>query len=260
MECSESQNLMPAYLDGELDAQTAMRCAVHLAGCAACAEASKKMLALHATLSTHAARHAAPTHLRQRIQATLQEQAPRRSKWPKLPWTWLNFGLAGASSVALALSLTLYLAVPSETERLDQEIVADHFRSLMADHLADIPSSDRHTVKPWFTGKLDFSPPVYDLAQQGFPLVGGRLDYLNQRQVAALAYRHRQHLLNLFVWPDKSAANAAVRSTSRQGYQLLHWTRAGMHYWAISDMGVSELSEFKRLLIGEMEKEDITQR
>jgi anti-sigma factor RsiW len=125
----------------------------------------------------------------------------------------------------------------------------------MADHLADVASSDQHTVKPWFSGKLDFSPTVVDFAQQGFPLIGGRLDYLNQRPVAALAYRHRQHVVNLFVWPDKTRRDAPQQIVSRQGYQLIHWTEAGMCYWVISDMNIQDLSEFKRLLVTQIEND-----
>ncbi|MGZ3240844.1 MAG: anti-sigma factor family protein, partial [Burkholderiaceae bacterium] len=190
MDCNESQNLMSAYFDGELDPSTATRYAAHLATCATCNHTYEELMRLRTTLKFNAPTYKAPSHLRHRIQADLHANKPQRRSFKKLPWAWINFGVATACSFAFALTLSLYLAVPSEAERINQEIVASHYRSLLANHLADVASSDQHTVKPWFSGKLDYSPPVIDLAQQGFPLVGGRLDYLNQRSVAALAYRH----------------------------------------------------------------------
>lgn len=255
MECKESQNLMSAYIDDALDSSTANQLAMHLANCPACTNVCEEMLGLRTAIKTHAMRYIAPSHLQQRIQNALQREKRPRRKLAQLPWTWVNFGVATASSVAFAFTLALYLAVPSETERLDQEIVASHFRSLMPNHLADIASSDQHTVKPWFSGKLDFSPPVHDLAQEGFPLVGGRLDYINQRPVAALAYRHHQHVLNLYVWPDKTNSDVPSQITSKQGYQLIRWSQSGMHYRAISDMNIQDLLDFKRQLTSQIDKD-----
>ena len=252
MDCKEAQGLMSACIDREADASDAARYEVHLAGCAACSDAHRQMLELHTAIKTHGIRYAAPAHLRQRIKAALPAAKPRGSKLARLPWAWINFGFATACSAVLAVTLSLYMAVPSEEERFAQEVVASHARSLMANHLADVASSDQHTVKPWFTGKLDFSPAVVDLAQQGFALIGGRLDYMAQRPVAALAYRHRQHVVNLFVWPDTMHGDTAQQLTSRQGYQLMHWTQDGMRYEAISDMNARDLSEFKRLLVSQI--------
>lgn len=160
----------------------------------------------------------------------------------------MTFGAALAFAVVATSSFTLHLAAPSESERLREEIVSAHVRSLMASHLADVASSDQHTVKPWFDGKLDFSPPVVDLTAEGFPLVGGRLDYLNNRPVAALAYRHRQHSINLFVWPANGKQGGPTETASKQGYHLLRWTHAGMVYSAVSDLNPAELTRFKDLV------------
>jgi len=263
MECTESHSKMSALVDGELDAWSAQQLTQHLAHCPDCAKACEQLLALRAAVSQHGMRHAAPAALQQRLHQALQEEpkeskaSPRQRKWTRLPWAWINFGVACASTAALAVTLALYLSVPSDAERLDQEIMASHFRSLMPDHLADVASSDQHTVKPWFSGKLDFSPPVVDLAQAGFPLVGGRLDYIKERPVAALAYRRHQHVLNLYVWPDQAQRDAPPRLTAKQGYHLIRWSRSGMEYRLISDLNVPELMDFERQFTAQIDKDGL---
>ena len=153
-----------------------------------------------------------------------------------------------AAAAIVLLALVPFLRGPSTEEILAREVVSSHVRSLMANHLADVPSSDQHTVKPWFNGKLDFSPPVVDLANQGFALVGGRLDYLNNRPVAALIYQRDKHLINLFIWPSSESSDSGIKSEIRQGYHLFHWTRSGMTYWAVSDVEEGQLQEFVQRL------------
>ena len=154
---------------------------------------------------------------------------------------------------AVGMALLLILALPlalrySAQNRLADEIVSAHIRSLMLEHKLDVASSDQHTVKPWFDGKLDFAPPVVDLASQGFPLLGGRLDYFNGRQVAALVYQRHKHFINVFIWPVDSRAPAGGRAAARQGYNLVHWTASGMTFWAVSDLNTAELEQFAQLL------------
>ena len=204
----------------------------------------------------HAARHMPPEGLAARIgQAVRAEEAVaasltpapapvrrNRGLWQGLAW----FGTGAATAWGLALVLLATPVPPSDA--LAKGVTANHVRSLMASHLADVASSDHHAVKPWFAGRLDFSPPVVDLAAEGFPLAGGRLDYLDGRTVAALVYRSGPHVINLFVWPAADAKAQAPVLSARQGYQLVHWAQGGMQAWAVSDLNAAELQNFAALL------------
>lgn len=183
-------------------------------------------------LARDATYHRAPDALRARIRASLRESA-REARGPAL---WRALGLCASFAAVGAVSWTLAIlhARPSSDEDLARDLVTAHIRSLMPGHLDDVASSDRHTVKPWFTGKLDFAPPVHDLAQSGFPLTGGRLDYVGGRAVAALTYRYRLHVVNLFVWPA-AIPDAPPRAQARQGYSVVCWTRRAMELCAVSD-------------------------
>jgi anti-sigma factor RsiW len=190
--------------------------------------------------------------LRNRVRAALRDESPDESgatnrSW-RLSWRWLIPAASFAALVIVAVGLFALLSRPSTSDLVAQEIVSSHVRSLMEKHLTDVPSTEQHTVKPWFDGRLDFSPPVKDLASAGFPLVGGRLDYIGNRPVAALVYQHRQHYINVFVWPSTGASDVSERALVRQGYNLISWTNAGMNYWAVSDLNLAELQEFVQLL------------
>ena len=248
MDCRESQLWLTAYVDNELDVADAVRLERHLADCADCSRARDAIQELRVAIKAHAVHHPAPAYLRERIRAASRGDAIVKRPVAKRPWTWLNFGPALAGATAFALALTLYWAAPSKVDQLSSEIVANHTRSLMVDHLSDVASSDQHTVKPWFNGKLDFAPVVVDLTAQGFALVGGRLDYLNGRPVAALVYRHRQHVINIFMWPAADANAKASVKLSKQGYHLINWVDAGLVYWAVSDLNPAELNQMKALL------------
>jgi anti-sigma factor RsiW len=207
---------------------------------------------LDALLKAKASHYEAPAELRERIGAALTRSDPMPASSQRLargaPWRqWLNMGVAFACGLIASVAVIQFFPMADEQDRLAQEVVSGHVRSLMAAHLADVASTDQHTVKPWFAGKLEFSPPVYDLASEGFPLAGGRLDYIEQRPVAALVYKHGQHTINLFIWP--ADGNDAQKSATRQGYHLLHWTRDAMAYWAVSDLNPDELAQFRDALL-----------
>ncbi|WP_199229625.1 zf-HC2 domain-containing protein [Azospirillum sp. TSO22-1] len=269
MNCQETRHLIDASIDGELDLTTQMALDAHLAGCAACRAMHAGRASLVRRLRAGAERFDMPDALRSRLlatrpgapaepaapappwrrpwrwpwsDATVADQGPRRTSGP----AWALGGLSLASAAA-AMVLTLLVVSPDHRNQLAEELVAAHVRSLMAEHLTDIPSSDRHTVKPWFNGRVDVSPPVPDLAEQGFPLAGGRLDYVGGRPVAALVYRRNRHVINLFAWSEPATTPGAVRLTERHGYALLHWGQPGLAVWAVSDLNRSELEDFQRL-------------
>jgi anti-sigma factor RsiW len=250
MNCSEE--LLEGYLDEELDAARRADVEQHLAGCPACSETYARLRRQKDAIKGAAPYHEAPPGLRESIRGGLRRDAGigrlRVQEFPspvrQTPWRWL----AIAASLLLALSVAWNLAQLGSRghQELADALVAGHIRSLIGEHLMDVASTDQHTVKPWFTGKLDFAPDVRDFAAQGFPLVGGRVDYLAGRRVAALIYHRRQHVINLFIWPDGSSS-AGKTPISRNGYNLLSWSRGSMTYWAVSDVSAGELEAFRAL-------------
>jgi anti-sigma factor RsiW len=218
----------------------------HIEGCASCSRARDSHLALHDSLRAANLEFRCPDRLRTRIKAIVRQETGRLDSRPNLPRRLLAVA-AALLLVACGSWIVLHTSGQSVNDRIGQEVVASHVRSLLADHLTDVASSDRHTVKPWFAGKLDFAPTVVDLSAEGFPLVGGRLDYLEHRPVAALVYTRRKHAINLFLWPQEHATGGALQSTSSQGYQVAHWNDAGTACWAISDLNNNELSQFVQL-------------
>jgi anti-sigma factor RsiW len=224
MTCREWEEMCGAWLDGELDLVRSLDLEAHARECARCASRREEAEALRDTVRT-APYHRAPESLRRRL------RRPRRD------WRWLA-ALPAAAAVLLAAYFVL-----STRPSMAREAVDAHVRSLLAAHLLDVPSTDRHTVKPWFAGKLDYSPDVETPA--GFELLGGRLDYLGGRPVAALVYRRRLHIVNVFVWPS-GERNPGVSVRSDRGYQVVHWVARGMTWWAVSDLNAAELAELAR--------------
>jgi anti-sigma factor RsiW len=246
VDCKDAQKLLDGYADRELDLVHSLEIETHLRECAACSERHESNHALRSALSNPALYFKAPADLRRKLESSL-----RGSTKPEAPVRigvrrWLNAAVPVALAAIVILIAVPLLRGPSNDEILTREIVSSHVRSLMANHLADVASSDEHTVKPWFAGKLNFSPMVADLKNQGFRLVGGRLDYIDNKPVAALVYQRQKHFINLFVWPSRSGADAETEMISRQGYNLFHWSKAGMTYWAISDLNSAELRDFAR--------------
>jgi len=246
MNCQQAKPLIGPYADAELEAAAILELEQHFADCSACAGAWRHLQNLKRSLKSEALYFTAPAELRSRIKSDLPSPArsvPRRPAWN---WNWLTTVTSGAFAVCVAVLLFVMQTRPSSEQQFAQELVSSHVRSLMPGHLMDVVSTDQHTVKPWFNGKLDFSPPVKDLAAAGFPLNGGRLDYLGGRTVAALIFQRQKHIINLFVSPSKDADSKPALVRPRQGYHIIHWTEAGMTFWAVSDLNEKELMEFVR--------------
>jgi anti-sigma factor RsiW len=250
MTCAESQPLLTAYHDRELDPASSARIAGHVATCAGCAATLERAAAVRSALVAGAPPHVLPAHLRQRVRAAVGDAARRRPVWSVRARRWAAVPLAAMLAAALAWSTTRDLTRPGAPGHVVDELVAGHVRALMADHLVDVASTDQHTVRPWFNGKIDFAPPVADFTADGFPLVGGRVDYLDGRAAAALVYRRRQHLVNVFVWPTDEPDATPTRHAA-QSYHLLHWRRSGLCYWAVSDLNVTEMEQLAALICGE---------
>ncbi|HJP90745.1 MAG TPA: anti-sigma factor [Pyrinomonadaceae bacterium] len=248
MSCQQTLELIHGYLDGELDLVKSIEIEKHLGDCEPCTQTYKGMRRLQSMVSDSALRFEPPANLERRLQSALRRESKTESKSLSLRWRWVLAGVSLAAAVITIWAIAALLSRQSPDEVVAQEIVSSHVRSLMADHLTDVPSSDQHTVKPWFDGKLDFSPTVKDLSQYGFSLSGGRLDYIGNRPVAALVYQHRQHSINLFVWPSTAAPAANEKASERQGYNLIRWSNGGMTYWAVSDLNLAELQQFVQLL------------
>jgi len=278
MNCEEATKLMDGYLDGELDPITSEKIEQHLRDCRKCEEAYEAHTALTHAISRGAPYYKAPIELRQRVHSSLRDEVAdkpartvlRRSqllvrrKQPQprtvlfgTPWNWLSLaglGLAAAIIFAAIIfsNLAPVLRRPGADQFLATQLIASHVRSLMANHLTDVPSSDQHTVKPWLDAKLDFAAPVVDLSGEGFPLIGGRLDYLDNHPVAALIYQRRKHFINLFIWPTTPGTTETKKTMTRQGYHLLHWVDPDFNYWAVSDVSNSELQTFKQHFEGQI--------
>jgi anti-sigma factor RsiW len=247
--CPETQTLIHGYVDGELDLIKSLEIEQHLQECSACAQTHTSLQAVRAAIQDSPLYFQPPQGLTQRVRLSVR-RATHADRTPRVrPW----HPLAVAASLTLILAagwgLIRLLPARSADELLTRELVANHVRSqMLPSHRFDVASADPHTVKPWFEGKLDFSPPVKDLAGQGFPLVGGRLDYLDNRPVAALVYQCRKHSINLFIWPSAPSSETATRMVTRQGYHLFQWTESGMTFWAVSDLNNRELQEFVNIL------------
>jgi anti-sigma factor RsiW len=247
--CEEMRLKLQADLDGELEAGDAASVAAHTLTCPDCAATQAELGALSARLRTELSYHAAPARLRQAIEARIAAPvatAPVVVRPPQFRRR-LGFGLSFGAGFALAACLALVMLLPRGGGDMADSIVASHIRALQPGHLMDVASTDQHTVKPWFDGRLDFAPPVKDLAAEGFPLTGGRLDYLDGRAVAALSYRRDKHIIDLYVWPGSNTLDAVFADGAHNGYNVEHWAQDGMVFWAVSDVEAGQLAEFAKL-------------
>jgi anti-sigma factor (TIGR02949 family) len=250
LNCRETQTLIHGYADGELDLMKCLELEQHLQECPECAQALASLQAIRAAIKNGGLYAQAPPDLAKRVRSSMHMAS--RGNRPR----GMRIGplLAIAASLALMIAAGWGLARGLMTARRDdailtRELVASHVRSqMLPSHRFDVASADPHTVKPWFEGKLDFSPPVKDLTGQAFPLIGGRLDYLQNRPVAALVYRRRKHSINLFIWPSSPGDGAAPAKATQQGFHMIRWTSSGMTFWAVSDLNERELQEFVRLV------------
>ena len=286
MSCQDLEIKLHAHLDGELDSEQDLELEQHLKGCPACSRAQQEYRTLQRAMASPSLYFKVPSGLERKVRSALSEAAlhetvrekassppeeesefmvPMRvgeqmevakpTSRPAWRWSWnwtrpawlAPFAVAALMTVVTLHSWTLGW---TEDQRV-QEIVSAHVRSLMGDHLLDVPSSDQHTVKPWFSGKLNYSPPVIDPTAEGFPLIGGRLDYVTDSPTAAVVYQRRKHYINLFISPANQTATTKEGLLTRHGYNMLHWLQGGMEYWAVSDVNKGDLQQFVQLVRGE---------
>ncbi|MGN6058120.1 MAG: anti-sigma factor family protein [Sphingomicrobium sp.] len=239
--CVDQELLLGGLVDGELDAANTALVEAHVARCDGCREELERLQAMRALLGGEGVRHSAPESLMKRVMA-MPELAPKAANENRIP-RWLAPAVGGALAASLAM---VSLVTPATTAAVDQEIVSSHVRSLQPGHLTDVQTTNQHIVKPWFNGKIDFSPPVPELADKGFPLIGGRLDSIDGKTVPAIVYKRRLHTVNVFVWPAKESGERAV---VKDGFAIREWSRNGLRFAAVSDIPAAELQQFERLFV-----------
>ena len=263
MNCAESEVLLHALIDGELDAGHAREVEAHIADCPACAEKLASYRAMRKAMSGAALRETTPAHLRSRIEQSLTPPKPlsapaanvvplRSGVRPTRRSFFGGFALGAGLSAAVAASLVLAIVPSNQGHEIADDLLSAHLRSLQANHLLDVETSDRHTVKPWFNGRIDVAPPVIDLTAEGFTLLGGRLDYLGGEPVAAVVYQRRKHIINLFIVRHSAETSRGPAAESIQGYNIRHWSQNGLDLWAVSDLAGSELDEFVQKITGSL--------
>lgn len=246
-------DLIGAHRDGELSSDEARAVAAHIASCKACGDMAADDDRTGRALRLQG-RVPVPAGLAARVRLGLERADNEQPAPIILPERPRAFGIArqaGAMAAVCLLSIAAtwwVMAGFGQSDRLEREILSAHVRSLLQDTTVQVASSDQHTVRPWFAGRIDFAPAVKDLKAEGFPLVGGRLDYIGERRVGALVYKRNLHVINVFLWPAADAADATARPIMRNGYNLLSWSRAGVTYWAISDLNTAEMERLQRLL------------
>lgn len=248
MDCKEVRELLSAQVDAELGVSESMALEGHLQSCSGCQTELAELAGVRQRVKGEADYFIAPAYLESRINAALPLPGATYRARVRWTWNWLQLAPSLAGALALAWGLNLTINQPSADDLVAGEVIASHVRSLMSNRVTDVASSDQHTLKPWFSGKLDYAPAVRDLTGQGYPLVGGRLDYVSGRPVATLIYRHRRHLIAVYQWPGPEGRPVPPIALSRQGYHIVRWSEAVMARWAISDLDPKELMMLVEML------------
>jgi anti-sigma factor RsiW len=244
MDCTLHGHLLEAYLDGELGFERTLEVEAHLASCPVCSAEIQGWKNIRTTLQGPELYHRAPADLEAKLRKLLPQAQSQRAPWfQRSIWA-----LGGAAFATAALLISFVLTRPVAPSP-DQDVAVSHIRSLMSDHLMDVVSTDQHTVKPWFDGKLDFAPPVQDFAAEGYPLAGGRLDYVNNRKVAVLIYHRALHIVNVYIWPTHDNASSAISTQTINGYNIVSWRNNGFEFRSISDLNAAELRDLARLFM-----------
>ncbi len=252
MDCEHAAPWLPLITDGPPNLLRRWRLRAHLRACEGCSAKMEEMRAMRSALRETLIYHEAPPGLAARIGTALARETaptplPLRRRWPRLPIT--GFSVAGGGVVGALAGVALMLLVQGNGAGrlpLRDAVIDSHVRSLMAGHLTDVLTSDQHTVKPWLSAHIDVSPPVKDLAREGFPLIGGRLDYVDGHPTAVVVYRHAKHVINLFAWAAPGEPDAPMRTETRQGFNMVVWRAGGIAYTAVSDVGADQLMDFAR--------------
>jgi anti-sigma factor RsiW len=248
MQCQESKKILDAYVDNEVDLMQSVALEEHLAGCPECTQTLEGRRALKSAIQSANLRHTAPPELVKGVRKALRlsEERTFSEKWFWFKNAALGFGAATAIFVLVAAVLGFWFHVP-EDKKIAIAATDDYIRSMMMENRGiDVVSTDKHVVKPWFNGKISFSPEVQNFEDKGFPLTGARLDFLENQTVATLVYKRNQHVINVFLYPEKDNAHEGERQ--ERGYNVVYWAKDGMQYWAVSDLNLSELQQFVGLL------------
>jgi anti-sigma factor RsiW len=240
----EIQKILDGYYDGELDLIKSLDIEQHLKSCRDCTAILNNYKILHNTMHDKSFYYLAPAELKSQIIPILPKKEIKPVYGINNILNWRNASFVLAILLIISFFLPLNLRENSGDEELTTQVVNSHLRSLVGGSLTDVLSSDNHTVKPWFNGKLNFSPPVFDLAGRGFPLTGGRIDYINNRQAAVLVYHYNKHIINLYISQNNNLSHSNPEIYSRSGYNIIHWMKNGMEYWAVSDVNPEQLKKF----------------
>ena len=244
MDCTLRRHLLEAYLDGELGFERTLEVEAHLASCCGCSSEVQSWKDIRIAMQRPELYHRAPAHLEGKLRRLLP-----KARTEQRPWFQRSIWATGGAAFATAVLLIAFVTNRSPGPSAANDLVGSHIRSLMADHLMDVISTDQHTVKPWFDGKLDFAPPVQDFAADGYPLVGGRLDYVGGRQVAVLIYHRALHIINVYVWPAPDKGSSAISTQTIHGYNVVSWKKSGFEFRAVSDLNTTELRDLALLFM-----------